>query len=54
MNGSGGCVGNDEFPATASGTPNIYYDQRLASGEWPPVGLGLPLTMISVWNPDSR
>ena len=47
-------VGNDEFGAVAAGTPNIYYDKRLANGEWPPVGLNLPLTMISVWNPDSR
>ena len=47
-------VGNDEFPATAAGTPNIYYDQRMSSGEWPPVGLSLPLTMITVWNPDTR
>ncbi|MCZ6754587.1 MAG: hypothetical protein O7E49_04670, partial [Gemmatimonadetes bacterium] len=38
----------------AGGTPNIYYDHRLQDGEWPPAVLGLPLTLISGWNPDTK
>ena len=48
---------DQKFPAILGETGaklDRWYDQRLANGEWPPVGLSLPLTMISVWNPDSR
>lgn len=38
--------------STANGTPNFYYDERLASGDWPPFELSLPLTIITAWNPD--
>jgi len=38
----------------AGGTPNIYYDHRLQEGEWPPAVLGLPLTLITAWNPDTK
>jgi len=32
-----------------SGTPNIYFDERLVKGTWPPSELGLPKTIITAW-----
>ena len=33
-----------------SGTPDIYWDDRLAQGQWPPAALSLPRVIISRWD----
>ena len=35
-----------------AGTPDLYFDERLIKGEWPPPELTLPLTMVTVWKTD--
>ena len=32
-----------------SGTPDIYFDERIAKGTWPPASLGLPKTVVTAW-----
>jgi hypothetical protein len=32
-----------------AGTPNIYFDERIVKGSWPPPELGLPRTVITAW-----
>ncbi len=36
----------------ASGNQDLFYDERLGKGEWPPPELKLPVTMITVWQTD--
>src|SRR5205823_3184190 len=31
------------------GTPDIYFDERIIKGTWPPSELGLPRTIITAW-----
>ncbi len=35
---------------SSSGTPDIYWDDRLAQGQWPPAALKLPRVIISRWD----
>ena len=32
-----------------AGTPDVYFDERIAKGTWPPSELGLPKTIITAW-----
>ena len=34
------------------GTPDIWFDERLIKGQWPPPDLDLPRTMVTVWQTD--
>jgi len=34
------------------GTPDIWFDERLIKGLWPPPDLNLPRTMVTVWQTD--
>ncbi len=36
-----------------AGTPDIYFDERLVSGAWPPPEIELPRTMISAWETEN-
>ena len=47
-----GGVGEDYFGPGAAGDPEIYFDERLVKGDWPPPELALPLTIITVWKTD--
>jgi hypothetical protein len=49
---AGNGVGEAFFGAPAAGNPNIYFDERLIKGEWPPPEIELPLTIITVWKTD--
>jgi len=33
----------------SAGTPDIYWDERIAQGAWPPAGLDLPRVVVSSW-----
>jgi hypothetical protein len=33
-----------------TGTPDIYWDERIAQGGWPPAGLDLPRVVVSRWD----
>lgn len=35
-----------------AGTPDLYFDERLVTGAWPPVEMGLPRTIITAWETD--
>jgi len=35
-----------------SGTPDVWFDERLIKGQWPPADLDLPRTMVTVWQTD--
>jgi hypothetical protein len=35
-----------------SGTPDLYFDERLIKGQWPPPDIQLPRTMVTVWQTD--
>jgi len=35
-----------------SGTPDVWFDERLVKGQWPPDDLQLPRTMVTVWQTD--
>ena len=37
---------------SSGGTPDIWFDERLIKGQWPPPDLQLPRTMITVWQTD--
>jgi hypothetical protein len=37
----------------SAGTPDIYFDERLVSGAWPPPEIQLPRTMISAWETEN-
>ena len=47
-----GGVGESFFGAGAAGDPEIYFDERLIKGQWPPPELELPLTIITMWKTD--
>ena len=49
---AGNGVGEDYFGAPAAGNPELYFDERLIKGEWPPPELELPMTMITMWKTD--
>ncbi|HEY3175593.1 MAG TPA: pilus assembly PilX N-terminal domain-containing protein [Candidatus Polarisedimenticolia bacterium] len=34
------------------GTPDVWFDERLIKGQWPPSDLELPRTMVTVWQTD--
>lgn len=36
----------------SAGTPDVYFDERLIKGAWPPPELQLPRTMITFWETD--
>jgi hypothetical protein len=33
----------------SAGTPNFYFDERIAKGMWPPSWMGLPRTIVTAW-----
>lgn len=35
-----------------AGTPDIWFDERLIKGMWPPADIDLPRTMVTVWQTD--
>jgi len=35
-----------------AGTPDVWFDERLVKGEWPPPDIQLPRTMVTVWQTD--
>ncbi len=37
---------------STSGTPDVWFDERLIKGQWPPADIDLPRTMITVWQTD--
>ncbi|HKY32167.1 MAG TPA: pilus assembly PilX N-terminal domain-containing protein [Candidatus Polarisedimenticolia bacterium] len=37
---------------STAGTPNLWFDERLIKGQWPPPDIQLPRTMITVWQTD--
>jgi hypothetical protein len=39
--------------AGSAGTPEIYFDERLVSGGWPPPEIQIPRTMISAWETEN-
>lgn len=47
-----GGVGEDFFGPAAAGDPEIYFDERLIKGEWPPPEIELPLVIITLWKTD--
>ena len=49
---AGNGVGEDFFGGPAAGNPNLYFDERLIKGEWPPPEIEIPLTLITVWKTD--
>lgn len=34
------------------GTPDLWFDERLIKGQWPPPDIQLPRTMVTVWQTD--
>ena len=48
----GSVITKEGFSGTAAGTPNIYFDERLIKGAWPPPNLNLPRTVITAWETD--
>jgi hypothetical protein len=38
------------FGAPAAGSTTVFFDQRLARGEWPPLRLRLPRVIITSWS----
>jgi hypothetical protein len=36
----------------SAGTADVWFDERLIKGQWPPPELELPRTMITVWQTD--
>ena len=38
--------------AGLSGTTNVYFDERIIKGAWPPPDLNLPRTAVSLWETD--
>ena len=34
---------------SSAGTPDIYFDERLVNGAWPPADMGIPRTIITAW-----
>lgn len=41
---------NGTYGNGGSGTPDIYFDERIVKGTWPPPELGLPRTIITAWS----
>ena len=37
---------------SGAGTPDIYFDERLITGGWPPADIGVPRTIITAWETD--
>jgi hypothetical protein len=35
-----------------AGTPDVWFDERLVKGQWPPPDLQLPRTMVTIWQTD--
>jgi hypothetical protein len=36
----------------SAGTADVWFDERLIKGQWPPPELTLPRTMVTVWQTD--
>jgi hypothetical protein len=41
--------GGAESGAAAAGTPDVFFDERLIKGGWPPKEIGLPRVYITEW-----
>ncbi len=40
------------MPTKSAGTPEVWFDERLIKGDWPPAELDLPRTMVTFWETD--
>jgi len=45
----GSLVTKGGMPTTSTGSPDIYFDERLIKGQWPPPELNLPRTTVTFW-----
>ncbi len=52
LNVFGAVVTKGGMTSTSAGTPDIYFDERLIKGDWPPPELELPRTMVTFWETD--
>jgi hypothetical protein len=48
----GSVVTKEGMVTSSAGTPDIYFDERLISGAWPPADMGIPHTIITAWETD--
>jgi len=48
----GSVVTKEGMVTGSAGTPDIYFDERLVTGGWPPADMGIPRTIITAWETD--
>jgi len=48
----GSVVTRKGMVTTSSGSPDVWFDERLIKGQWPPPELNLPRTTVSFWQTD--
>jgi hypothetical protein len=52
LNVFGALVTQGGMLSTSAGTPDVFFDERLIKGGWPPPELSLPRTMVTFWETD--
>ncbi|MBI3448522.1 MAG: hypothetical protein HY049_06370 [Acidobacteria bacterium] len=45
----GSLVTKGGMPSPSTGSPDVYFDERLIKGGWPPPEINLPRTTLSFW-----
>jgi hypothetical protein len=48
----GSVVADEGMSGGSAGTPDVFFDERLVKGEWPPPEYELPRVIITSWETD--